>query len=292
MIELVSHFASKERSRNLEPLRQKQWFIKAKQEAKQRTDVEDRLEGDVLAFAAETITATQIQIEAFEARLDSYGSQLDKNEAQLLAYDTAIVEALMENRRRLDQIGDELNEVDAELESLLEQAHVHEDGRRLFKSRDGLSVIDETGENVSLDEIDVDSVFSPASELYTDGLARRRDLQGQQFLAEQERSELLDAQEDIAVELEGISESRENLGQARERAASGDMTVKEMEEFDAELEDAMSLPMPKIPASAMKHITGIESAIDTPNATTAFTNNADPAAALQSPNHNPAFQPG
>lgn len=280
MIGLVSHFESNERSRHSEWLRQGQWFIKAKQETKQRADSEDRLDSDILAMASEVVMATQIQIQEFQIRLDSYESQLDNYETRLDIYDEVIVKALMENQDRLDVLYAERN-------ALLDGAFVVEDGRRVFKSADGVLVEDEFGSVVPPEEL--------LPEMVPDHLVNLESFKANSdaiIEANQEREKLFDAQDGVSLRREELSDARTKLGGARSKADTGEMTVDEIEELDAELAEAMPGRLPTLPISAMKHITAIESAIDTPNATSAFTNNADPAAALHSPNHNPAFQPG
>ena len=54
------------------------------------------------------------------------------------------------------------------------------------------------------------------------------------------------------------------------------MTVDELEAFDAELLDAMPpLTLPTLPASALKHLSGIENAADMPNVKAEFSTNAN-----------------
>ncbi|MCO5056969.1 MAG: hypothetical protein M9905_03600 [Rhizobiaceae bacterium] len=98
-------------------------------EEKERVRERDRTEGQdaFMDFAFGFVIATDEQIAAFTVKLD--------------AYDTATIDALMENEQRLA-------EVQAELDALLAKAYVLPDGRRVFKTEDGTRVFDENGVEV------------------------------------------------------------------------------------------------------------------------------------------------
>lgn len=169
MMNLDEHFGRDERSRHSEWLQQRQWFIKARNDHKQREEVEARTEdnGNVFSVAV----ATAVQLETFERKLD--------------AYDTAIVTALMENQRELDHVRDQINE-------MLSHAYVLEDGRRVFKSEDGSYVIDEHGKDVSSDELDFDfiSPSQPTAQQFLKATAEEAELV-------QERERILEFQEKV-----------------------------------------------------------------------------------------------
>ncbi|MCP4182467.1 MAG: hypothetical protein GY761_04015, partial [Hyphomicrobiales bacterium] len=156
MILLGDHFSRDDQSRHSEWLRRRQWFIKARQDHHRKEDIADRLDEDVLSFAAEAIIATEIQIAEFEARIDAYEARLDSYDQKLTAYDIAITKTLVENTNLLAILEQQLADVDAELLSMLAQAYVLDDGRRIFKSEDGSFVVDENGEQVTRDEVDFD----------------------------------------------------------------------------------------------------------------------------------------
>lgn len=80
---------------------------------------------------------------------------------RLGTHQEALIEALQENREALDAS-------DARLEMMLGQAYVLEDGRRVFKTEDGLRVFDEHGRQVGDSEIDPDRIddWRPRAETY------------------------------------------------------------------------------------------------------------------------------
>jgi hypothetical protein len=67
-------------------------------------------------------------------------------QAQIARHDQAIIEALIENEERLAA-------ADRRVEKLLGEAHVLPDGRRVFKTEDGLRVFDEFGQEVGADDV-------------------------------------------------------------------------------------------------------------------------------------------
>ena len=70
---------------------------------------------------------------------------------ELSMYDTATVEALMDNQEKLDEVRDRID-------VMLTEAYVLADGRRVFRTKDGLHVLDEQGQELSKDIIDPDSI--------------------------------------------------------------------------------------------------------------------------------------
>nr|WP_306264927.1 hypothetical protein [Pararhizobium sp. IMCC3301] len=198
MVQLGDHFKDKKDSR-INQAGQQRWFIKARQDRERREDVAEKLDDNILATAAETVMATQIQIEAFEAKLDSY--------------DEATVFALMENQAALDLITAQIND-------LLARAHVMEDGRRVFKTEDGAQVFDEFGQEVGPEELDSDLIDAthPTWESFSA-------LDEQRSQLSQERQELLEFQEKVDA--------------ARLEASEDGLTEERLEELDADLLDAM-----------------------------------------------------
>ena len=199
MVNLGEHFASDDRSRHSEWLRQQQWFIKARQDNQRRDTIEDKAEQNVSAFASAVVVATAMQIEEFEIRLDSY--------------DEATVIALMENQELLDA-------VNARIDALLAQAYVMEDGRRVFKTEDGTQVFDETGVEIEA------SVLDP-------NLIGRDRPTWEAFSAEK------DTQQALVVERTEILEFQEMADAAREQIAEGEISEADLEALDAELLDMM-----------------------------------------------------
>lgn len=199
MIRASEHFRSDESRRHSDWLRQQGWFIKAKQDQDRRAKAEERAEDDLASLAVEIVMATEVQIRAFERRLDRY--------------DEASVAALMENREALDAVR-------ARLDAYLAQAYVMEDGRRVFRTEDGSQVFDEFGTEVSGAELDFDAIppGSPTWEAY------RPDFEARQAL-EAERSAILAYQN--------------KLDDAREASSDGAMSIAEMDDLDAELLNLM-----------------------------------------------------
>ncbi|MCR9089465.1 MAG: hypothetical protein NXH97_22325 [Rhodobacteraceae bacterium] len=117
---------------------------------KEKAEAEQFDAGDILTVAI-VAGATAIQIEQLSERTDLH-QQL-------------VIEALQENRLAIDASQEDLDR-------LLDQAHVLEDGRRVFETRDGTAVIDEYGNKVADDIITPGEVDDtrPDAETY---LARR-----------------------------------------------------------------------------------------------------------------------
>lgn len=130
-------------------------------------------------------------------------------------YDAATIAALQQNETALELIL-------KQQEALLGQAYVLPDGRRVFKSVDGIQVFDEHGKELDASTIDPNLIedFRPKWETYKPVLDEKMRLL-------EERRELLDYQT--------------KLDEARERLDAGDMS---REEFDA-LRDELTATMPE-----------------------------------------------
>jgi|GEM_PF-6405574 len=102
-------------------------------DAKKKKDDKELVDPVDLMTAAIIVGATDLEIREITAR-----TGLHQNIS---------IEALQENREQLDA-------AEEELEDILDQAFVLEDGRRVFLSEDGLRVIDELGQDVDADIID------------------------------------------------------------------------------------------------------------------------------------------
>lgn len=180
-------------------LRQQRWFIKAGEDHQRREKSADKIEDGVAALAAETIMATQAQIKSFEMRLDSY--------------DEATVIALMENQELIDAIADRIADI-------LARAYVMEDGRRVFKTEDGMQVFDEFGEEVSPEDLDPELIEDsrPTYEAYA------ADMEALAAL-EAERTQILEFQEQVDA--------------AREQIVDGEISEADLEDLDADLMEAM-----------------------------------------------------
>lgn len=200
MVAIREHFSSEGPGRDSEWARQKRWFIKARQDHQRREDIAEKVEDGVAALAtAVTVAASQAQIKAFETKLDTY--------------DTATVEALMNNQELIDA-------AKARLESLLDRAYVMPDGRRVFKTEDGTQVFDEFGEEVSPEELDPD-LIGPERPTH------------EAFLAE------VNGLKDLEAERADLLEYQDKLDAAREQIADGDISEADLEALDAELLEMM-----------------------------------------------------
>ena len=168
-----------------------------KQKREERQDKNDRAI-DAASEAASIVLATTKQLATFNQTLDTY--------------DTATVEALMRNER-------ELAEVQARIDAMLVEAHVMEDGRRVFKTEDGTQVFDEHGKEVTnlIDPMEIPDT-NPTWESYHSSRA--------------EEHFILDARRDIL-------DYQQRLDEARDRAASGELTQDELEQLEASLAEDM-----------------------------------------------------
>lgn len=138
--------------------------------------------------------------------------QAETFRVELDAYQAATIEALQVNQQALELARERLSET-------LAQAHVLEDGRRVFETEDGLRVFDEFGNELSPDVITPDEIpnHKPSWEYYLEGQNLVREL-------EAEQTELLDYQAD--------------LDDAAERLDSGDLTVQEFDELRSSLRES------------------------------------------------------
>ena len=199
MIQLAEHFGDDSRGAHSEQLQRKRWFIKARHDRQQRELLDDRVDENLTAFASAAVLATEIQIEEFQAKLDTY--------------DEATVIALIENQEQLDA-------VNAHLLEMLERAYVMEDGRRVFKTADGTQVFDEFGKEITPDELDFDLIRpdQPTWESFSERKAQQQQLE---------------------VQRKQILEFQERVDKARERVDEGKITKSELDDLDAELADAV-----------------------------------------------------
>lgn len=121
-------------------------------------------------------------------------------------YDAATIEALHVNEVNLTKVRDELR-------LILEQAYVLPDGRRVFKTEDGLRVFDEHG--VEMHDFDPEEIedWRPRWEPYSDGMELERRLT-------QEREELhryQDVLDETRAELDEPGLTEDRLAELRQR---------------------------------------------------------------------------
>lgn len=136
-------------------------------------------------------------------------SEMAQFRIEIDRYDAAAITALQENERAL-------MEVRERLDAMLAKAHVLPDGRRVFKTEDGLRVFDETGIELGVETIDPDMIedWRPRAEGY---------------LTEFERAQ------ELIAERDQILTYQQKLDGARERLDAGDLTQDEFDRLRREL---------------------------------------------------------
>lgn len=176
-----------------------QHFQRKQSEERVRRDRDDRADDKKSDFLDVASIVSEAELSTFRLEIDRY--------------DTATIEALYANETALALILQQKEE-------LFMQAHVLADGRRVFKSEDGVRVFDEFGEELDASTIDPDEIDNarPYWEAYEPKLA-------EELRLIEERQELLDYQT--------------QLDEARERLDAGDLTQDEFEALRDDLTTAM-----------------------------------------------------
>jgi hypothetical protein len=223
MIQLARHFADDFRRARLEAAQRQQWFIKAREEQKRRDEMAEEVADEVLAAGVAAVMATEAQLADFRTRLDFR--------------DAATIEALDENRIKLEDVQQLLLESEARIQGMLDRAYVLEDGRRVFLTEDRSQAFDEFGEEVSQDAFDFDAV--PYNAPTYEAFAGEVDL----------RNDLVNIEEVLTNERQNILDYQDQLDEVRDRIADGNITESELDELDANLLDAM-------PVSVRRHMPG------------------------------------
>ena len=170
------------------------------------------------------VMATELEISNFTAKLDHY--------------DAATVEALMENRQAMELLQKSLND-------MLAEAYVLPDGRRVFKTEDGLRVFDEHGQELSAAEVDPHEIddSKPRWEMFRAA--------GDQLNAlSEERQQLLDYQQELDT--------------ARERIRAGSVTEDELKQMDEQLAKDLPVPVQKLLPSDMQPEKSADAELTTP----------------------------
>lgn len=153
------------------------FVLRQSEEERKRRDRKDDVRDDETEFLDMAMAiVSSSEIDAFKVDLDRY--------------DTATVEALQENQIELAAVRERMDQ-------LLGQAHVLPDGRRVFKTQDGLRVFDEHGIEVEAATIDPDAIEDshPRWEQYKPEFDRANELIAQQTEQLQYQSKLDDARE-------------------------------------------------------------------------------------------------
>ncbi|MBU2527605.1 MAG: hypothetical protein KKC03_13490 [Bacteroidetes bacterium] len=162
---------TKEFARSAQWRREQDQLLFEKHRKQQQEKQFDRSKDDEADFGAMAVMASSEEIATFEITLDKY--------------DTAVIAALDENEH-------DLTAVHATIQDKLEKAFVLPDGRRAFKTEDGMRVFDEHGSEIAPDELSADEIedWRPRWEAFS------ADKQAEQALTE-ERQDLMDYQHRI-----------------------------------------------------------------------------------------------
>ncbi|MEM1396629.1 MAG: hypothetical protein AAGH38_04165 [Pseudomonadota bacterium] len=170
-----------------------------RQERERKEEMDDKAaEATAAAFAVAmdmSPPASTLQIAAFDA--------------ELTTYDTALIQALMENEQLMEA-------VKARLEVLFGRAFVMDDGRRVFRTEDGTQVFDEFGEQVLTEELDPDLIPENAptwEEVQPD----------------------LQAKDALAMEREALAGYQTKIEAAREELVEGEITEEELKALSDDL---------------------------------------------------------
>ena len=207
MIELRSHFHGSDHYRLREWHRRQHLMEQSRRDDQARREgAADELESDLLT-AASTILATPQEIEAFAVKLDEFEARLD-------TYDKATVKALLESQQRLEAF-------QHQREAMLRKAYVMDDGRRAFRSEDGLFYIDENRNTVDPSNLDLSRFTDvmPSAEAFIeneDNILREEALQQEihEFDAAKDRAQ--DRGKEIRAEIEKGSVTKERLDELSE----------------------------------------------------------------------------
>ncbi len=227
---VASGTLGREFTRSADALRRHQHMFRLREERERKAKAE-RAENDMSdALDAAVLVVTAAEIADFRVELDTY--------------DAATVAALQENGLALEHVRERLD-------AMLAKAHVLPDGRRVFKTEDGLQVFDEHGNAVEAETIAPQEINDarPRWEAYKPHLDEK-----QRLLAEQ--SDLLDYQA--------------QLDDARDRLDAGDLT---REEFYALREDLKE----QAPDAVRARVPGLQ--IDARAGRDLASGGADPTAA-------------
>lgn len=178
--------------------REQELFTRRVDRRREETRESAKADDDIADLATSVVLASDVEIAEFQAELE--------------VYHAATTEALLDNEQRLVA-------VQAELDAMLAQAYVLPDGRRVFKTKDGLRVFDEHGTELSCDDVDPDMVeeWRPHAEAYL---------------------ERYDVKNNILTERERLLTFEEQIRRANERAESGELSKDELSDLRDELADS------------------------------------------------------
>lgn len=169
-------------------------------------DINLRVERDWLQRhdAAQREASDEMARQATEAQLAAFHEQLDR-------YDTATVQALMENEQQLDAVRKQEDE-------LQRNAYTLPDGRKVFRTEDGVHIYDQSGTEVA----DIDPQSIPRSFSSWDKIESARTRKTE---IEERRTAILDFQQ--------------RNDSAQKKLAKGGATSEDITKMGEALKDAM-----------------------------------------------------
>jgi len=201
MQNVMNHFDEKAAFKAVKELERKKWFIASKQEREQKRVKQEQALDDFVDLASGAVLVDVTEIEAYKFELETY--------------DVATIEAITENNDILEQLY-------LERERLLDNAYQLEDGRRVFKTKDGNSVFDEHGNPVPEGVVHPDEI--------SDNIAKHEDWQS--------NSSLIKQHEAIG---NGLIDYQHKLDEARDKLDSGKLTQDEFEGIKDGLQQSMPI---------------------------------------------------
>jgi hypothetical protein len=169
--------------------------IRQKEDKDKKVERDQKAAHDALLDSMLAVLASDADIAAFHIKLDTY--------------DSATVEALMENDEALAAAREEIR-------LMLDKAYVLPDGRKVFKTEDGTRVFDEHG-------IEVEDFDSTTIE---DWRPRWEEFRGE-----------LRVENELVQQREKLIKFQEQLDEAREASNADGLTKSELEELERRLEE-------------------------------------------------------
>ncbi len=201
----------------------------------------EQTEDNTASFA----NAAAVVVPASQERIATF-------ETDLTLYETATVEALMKNARQMEI-------VHAQMEALLAQAHVMDDGRRVFRTQDGTQVFDEFGQQVSREEIHPDVI--PDSAPFWE-----------------EYSPIYSNKNRLSAERQNLLAYQDRLDAARDTIAEGNITEADLDALQTSLANDMPDPIRRLlPTNHPAAQIGAEAGIATPPTPAQATTQATPS---------------
>lgn len=194
--------------------------VKQKEEREKKEERDRDIEREALLDTVIVAMVSDTELASFEIEND--------------LYKTTTVEALIENEEKLRL-------VDEELKTLLDQAYVLPDGRRVFKTKDGTRVFDE--HLVEVRDIDPDEIedWRPHAERYEGPFKRklvlteeRENLVEFQKLTDNVDAEIAEAKRNGGMPSERLQELRAKLAEEAPDAVKAKMSRNSPDQ-DAEL---------------------------------------------------------